>query len=80
MIEVDRPATEALTKAIAEALKVHYVSRPPGPDRVLEALNALAVMTGVVLLATGCDPEAVEFFSTAVAQNIECNRPGNVGC
>ena len=73
MIEVDRPTTEALTQAIGDVVRAHYRARPPGRDRVLEALNALAVITAVVIAGTGCDPDAVEFFREAVAQNIEVN-------
>lgn len=64
-----RERTEELAKGIMAPIIENYRRGPVGRDRAYEALNALAVAAGTVL--AGChDPEAEEWFQTAVTQQI----------
>ena len=50
-------------------VRSHYLQAPPGRDRVLEVLNALAVTVAFVLAGTGDD--AQEFFNDALENQID---------
>jgi hypothetical protein len=66
---IRKSAVAALVAAFGVHVRDHYrdaAAGPPEQDRVLEALNALAISTAVVLAGTGADPRAAAFFLEAV--------------
>lgn len=62
-----------LAKRILFALRTNYLAGPVSRDRVYEALNALAFATATVL-AGASDSQAQEFFSEALAKNLEAMK------
>jgi hypothetical protein len=65
-----RKITETLTEEFGEVLKAHYLGRALSRDNVLDILNALGVTAAYVLAGTGPSQEALDFFRTAVAQQL----------
>jgi hypothetical protein len=72
---IREPAVRALAGAFGVHLRDHYraagaAAGPLDRDRVLEALNALAISTAVVLAGTGGDHQALAFFLDTVEQQL----------
>jgi hypothetical protein len=66
--EMDQERTEKLMAAILVPIKENFELGPSSPDRVFEALNALAAVAALVI--HGCDDaRAREFFEKAFEQN-----------
>lgn len=63
-----------ITTAALRAVRENYKRGPVSRDRALEALNALAAATAIIILGTDGDNEAKEFFLKALEQNIEVNK------
>lgn len=72
--DMDEARIEAILKAAMEAIGANYLRGPVSPERAFEALNALAIGAAIIILGTGEDPAAKEFFLAALDRNIETNR------
>lgn len=71
--EIDRPRVEGLAQPMLEAIRANYLRGPVSRDRVLEALNALALCAATVITGTGDRTgrrQAQAFLDKAVDQNI----------
>jgi hypothetical protein len=65
---IDPKAVQELATHFFESVSDHY-TRPPSPERVLEVLNALAIVAGTTIAGTGNDQAAVSaWFANAVDQ------------
>jgi hypothetical protein len=67
---MDQKRIENLTVAMLLEIKSNYEVGPISPDRVFEALNALAASAALII--HGCDdPRAREFFEKALEQSLQ---------
>jgi hypothetical protein len=70
----DITAVRRLTDAMMAALHEHYSSKLPlSPANIYEALNALAVCTAIIVASVrsdGGDESALDFFGTALTDNL----------
>ena len=63
---LNRPAVERLATELLAQLRDHYRRRPTSRESVFEALNALAITTGIVIEGVGADEIARDFFLRAL--------------
>jgi hypothetical protein len=72
---LEQAAVERLTAELMHAVRAHYLRRPIARSSAQEVLNALAVVTAVVLVAAehnaGAGIEAEEFFDLALENQIK---------
>ena len=62
---------EALTAALHAVIRAHYEDSPPSREKVFEALNALASVAAVTIVATQADAaELRAWFVSAVDASI----------
>ena len=66
---VDRIRTVVLATTICAAVREH-IGRPPAPEAVLEALNALATSVALLVGATANRPLARQFFDDALRKEL----------
>lgn len=67
---LDPDAVRSIAEDLIRAVHEHYERRPEAGSTVLEVLNALAVVAGKVIEGTGHSDCAVQFFITALNQQI----------
>lgn len=70
MSALDRERIEVLAAEIMRPILANYRVGPPSPDRVHEALNALAFAAAQLLAATEFNAEARRFFDIALEQQL----------
>jgi hypothetical protein len=73
MPDLDRDRVDHIAQQIMTAIVAHYREGPASPDRVFEALNALAFAAATVIVGTGDRDgrrDARGFFDKAVIQNV----------
>lgn len=69
--ELNRERVEALAAKLSESLVEHYRTAPAeGNINVLEALNAFAMVSAMILAGTGNDRPAREFFDKALKRQV----------
>lgn len=68
---LDKNRVELLGEEILVLVKRHYTA---DAGNVWEALNALGSCAGTLLLATGPDQRAVDFFNQAVANEMRGDK------
>jgi hypothetical protein len=68
---LDSDRIELLAKRFLGIVRSNYQQGPEGRDRVLEALNALAIVVAFVMAGTGKDDAAQEFFNSALENQID---------
>ena len=73
MNTLDQKRVERLMAAIMLPIRDNYTRGPISRDRALEALNALAATTAIILQGAD-DPEARKFFDLALHNQL-CLRP-----
>jgi len=69
----DLDRMEVMARAMMEAIKNNYAEGPASPNRVYEALNALACCAGTLIVGTGDRKgrrDARFFFDTAVENQV----------
>lgn len=77
---LDRARIEVLLGEILRAIKAHYAHGPISPERVLEALNALAAAAALVIRGAeansrSADTRPEEFFRKALDQHLLDREP-----
>jgi hypothetical protein len=76
--EIDRTRVEALATDLFVAVRPILATPPASRENVLIVLNAIAFVAATVIAGTDADPEVVDFFATAVADNIEIIKAGGL--
>jgi hypothetical protein len=69
---MDDERSNFIVSATLAAIKANYVKGPVSPDRVFEALRALAISTAYVLAGGDFDSVVTDFFTNTFAE--ECKK------
>jgi hypothetical protein len=68
---LDNERVELMARRFMGIVRSNYQQGPQARDRVLEALNALAITVAFVLAGTDKDDAAQDFFNTALENQID---------
>jgi hypothetical protein len=74
---LDNERVHKLSFALLESIRDNYLKGPESRDRSLEALNALAAVSALVIMgADGLGGEAQDFFLSALSGNMVAESQG----
>lgn len=71
---LDREKAQQLAKKIMEQVRDHYQRGPLGRARVLEVLNALAMVTAITVHGADDEQFAIDVFNAGFQMNLELNK------
>lgn len=70
MEKLDETRVAVLAGVLGSAVRTHMTGQPFHPDKVFEALNAIAIITASVIAGANQDPKVIAFFRLALQEQL----------